>query len=72
MKTYHSALAELFKQAAMSHDLTLTGIASKLLELSTEPVKALEYWRKAKEYASKAVDTLTVQEIEDYLKGEVK
>lgn len=72
MKSYHIALAELFKQAAMQHDLTLTGIAATLLELSTEPAKALEYWRKAKEYASKAVDTLTVQEIEDYLKGEVK
>ena len=72
MKQYHNALAELFKVAAMQHDLAATGIAATLLELSTEPAKALKFWKGAKAYVVGMVDTLTVQEIDDYLTGDMK
>lgn len=69
MTPYMTALAELFKQAAMQHDLTATGILAKLLELTTEPAKALAYWNNNKQHVERLADSLTVQEITEYLEG---
>lgn len=67
MNHYHKAMSELFKQAAMHRDLTVTGILAKLLELTTEPVKALAYWNNIKQHVERLADSLTVQEITEYL-----
>lgn len=69
MNHYHISLAELFKQAAMHRDLTSTGILAKLLELTTEPAKALAYWNNNKQHVERLADLLTVQEIAEYLEG---
>lgn len=69
MNHYHNALAELFKQAAMQHDLVATGILAKLLELTTEPAKALAYWNNNKQHVERLADSLTVQEITEYLES---
>lgn len=67
MNHYHTAVAELFKQAAMHRDLTATSILAKLLELTTEPAKALAYWNNNKQHVERLADSLTVQEITEYL-----
>lgn len=71
MNDYHTAMSELFKQAAMQHDLTATGILAKPLELTTEPAKALTYWNNNKQHVERLADSLTVQEITEYLEGKV-
>lgn len=71
MTPYMTALAELFKQAAMQHNLAATGILAKLLELTTEPAKALAYWNNNKQQVERLADSLTVQEITEYLEGKV-
>lgn len=67
MNHYHAAMAELFKQAAMHRDLTATGMLAKLLEITTEPAKALDYWNNNKQHVERLADSLTVQEITEYL-----
>ena len=67
MNHYHAAMSELFKQAATHRDLTATGILAKLLELTTEPAKALDYWNNNKQHVERLADSLTVQEITEYL-----
>lgn len=67
MSYYHKAMSELFKQAAMHRDLTATGILAKLLELTTEPAKALTHWNNDKQHLERLSDSLTAQEITDYL-----
>ena len=69
MNHYHTSLAELFKQAAMHRDLTATGILAKLLELTTEPAKALAYWNNNRQQVERLADSLTVQEIAEYLES---
>lgn len=67
MDTYMASLAELFKAAAMQHNLAATGILAKLLELTTEPAKALAYWNNNKHHLAQMADTLTLQEVGEYL-----
>ena len=69
MTSYLASLAELFKQAAMQHDLVATGILAKLLELTTEPAKALAYWNNNRKQVERLADSLTVQEITEYLES---
>ena len=69
MTPYMTAMSELFKQAAMQHNLVATGILAKLLELTTEPAKALAYWNNNKQQVERLADSLTVQEITEYLEG---
>lgn len=71
MNNYHTAMSELFKQAAMHRDLTATGILAKLLELTTEPSKALAYWNNNKQHVERLTDSLTVQEVTEYLERKV-
>lgn len=67
MNHYHNAMSELFKVAAMQQNLAATGILAKLLELTTEPAKALAYWNNNKHHLARMADTLTLQEVGEYL-----
>jgi len=69
---YLSAIAELFKLAAMYDDPAAVGHLSEFLELSLEPVEQLVYWMNNKRAMTWNCDTLTVQTIEEYLAERVK
>lgn len=69
---YLSALAELFKLAAIYGDSSTIGNLCKFLELSLEPVEQLVYWMNNKRLMTWNCDTLTVQTIEEYLAEKVK
>ena len=67
MQTYLTNLAELFKLAAMYGDKAMIGRLADMLELSSEPKLALDYWKCHGKYFRTVADTLLLQEIEDYL-----
>lgn len=72
MQNYLTALAELFKLAAMHGELSLTGQIARLLELSTQPSAQLSHWRKMRHDAVAYADTLTLQDIDDHLEKGVR
>lgn len=72
MKTYLTALAELFKLATMYSDRKATANLAKLLELSVEPVAALEHWNRCKGDMFCIADSLVVQDVSEYLEGRVR
>ena len=72
MKAYLETLAELFKLAAMYQDKFATAYLAELLERSTDPAAALEYWQGCKRYISCISDNLLLQQVEDYLTERVK
>jgi len=72
MQSYLIALAELFKSAAMHRELVITGKLATLLELSIQPTEQLNYWRKIRTDMFRIVDSLTLQDIDDYLTEKVK
>ena len=67
MQSYLIALAELFKSAAMHRELVITGKLATLLELSMQPTGQLNYWRKVRTDMFRIADSLTLQDIDDYL-----
>lgn len=69
---YLNALAELFKAAAMYSDKAMTGQLARLLELSMQPSEQLRYWQEIRGYMFTVADTVTIQDIDDYLQERVK
>lgn len=72
MQDYLTALAEAIKQAAMYGNKTQTSHVTKLMELSTQPKAALVYYMTHKRALTEGLDSIFVQDIEDYLKAGVK
>jgi hypothetical protein len=68
MQPYLSAMSELFKSAAMHREIVITGKLATLLELSMQPTEQLNYWRKIRTDMFRIADSLTLQDIDDYLK----
>ena len=66
---YLNAIAELFKAAAMYKDNAMAGQLLTLLELSMQPSEQLEHWNKIRRYMFTVADSITIQEIDDYLKS---
>ena len=69
---YLTAMAEAFKVAAMYDDHIMTGHLARFLELSLEPVEQLFYFMTHKASMTAGLDTMTVQDIEEYLAERVK
>jgi len=69
MQSYLTALSELFKAAAKYSDKAMTGQLATLLELSTQPAEQLAHWNKIRRYMFTVADSITIQEIDDYLKS---
>lgn len=67
MKTYLTAIAELFKLATMYSDRKATANLAKLLDLSMEPVAALAHWNACKGDMYGIADSLVVQDVSEYL-----
>ena len=67
MQPYLSAMSELFKSAAMHREIVITGKLATLLELSMQPTEQLNYWRKIRTDMFRIADSLTLQDIDDYL-----
>ena len=71
-KNYVLAISECFKTAAMYGDKMQTGHIAKLLELSLQPSAAIDYFTRHKSVLCHGVDTMFVQDIDDYLQERVK
>lgn len=69
MQSYLTALAELFKAAAKYSDKAMTGQLATLIELSMQPAEQLAQWNKIRRYMFTVTDSITIQEIDDYLKS---
>lgn len=68
---YLTALSECFKVASIHRDRVAYGHLCKLLELSLQPVAALDYYRRNAQHMVNGVETIFVQDLEDYLNGRV-
>ena len=67
---YLNALSECFKVCGIHGcDRLMHAHLCRLLELSLQPVAALDYFRRNKQDMTRGVDTIFVQDIEDYLSG---
>ena len=70
MQSYLTAIAECFKVCGIHGcDRLMHAHLCRLLELSSQPVAALDYFRRNKQGMTCGVDTMFVQDIEDYLKN---
>lgn len=72
MKSYLTALAELFKLATIYSDKRATANLAKLLELSMDPVAALEHWNSCKGDMYGIADSLVVQDVSEFLERGVR
>lgn len=72
MNQYLTALAELFKLATMYGDKQATANLAKLLELSMQPVAALENWNSVKGDMYEIADYLVAQDVSEYLEKGVR
>lgn len=69
---YLNALSECFKVAKMQRNNLATSCLCKLLELSLQPVAAWDYYRDNEKHIVNGVETIFVQDLEDYLQERVK
>ena len=67
MKQYLTAIAELFKLATIYRDSSATAHLAKLLELSTEPNRALAHWNLIKGDLHTIADTIVLQDVSEFL-----
>lgn len=72
MNQYLQSLAELFKLATIYSDNRATASLAKLLELSMQPVAALEHWNGVKGGMYGIADSLVVQDVSEYLEKGVR
>lgn len=67
MKNYLQSLAELFKLANIYNERSATAGLAKLLELSTEPNRALAHWNSIKGDLHTIADTIVLQDVSEFL-----
>lgn len=72
MRNYLTALAELFKLSTMYADKRATANLAKLLELSTEPTRAIAHWNSIKGDLRTIADTIVLQDVSEFLEKGVR
>lgn len=67
MKLYLQSMAELFLLATIYSDRSATAGLAKLLELSTEPTRAMVHWNSIKGSLHMIADTIVLQDVSEFL-----